>query len=64
LKEENKLTSAQLRWLPVAEEGLAAVSAGNDQWQWDLLNIYLANGIVHCKSCAAGNAGRRNAAEA
>ena len=40
LNGQNKLTVEQQRWLPVAQEGLAAVDPGNKQWQWDLLQMY------------------------
>ena len=40
LKRQNKLTAEQQRWLPVAQQGLAAVDPENKQWQWDLLQMY------------------------
>jgi tetratricopeptide (TPR) repeat protein len=40
LKKEGRLTSAEERWIPFAEEGLAAAGRDNKQRQWDLLNIY------------------------
>jgi tetratricopeptide (TPR) repeat protein len=38
--QEGLLTAEQQRWLPVAQDGLAAVNPNNKQWQWDLLQLY------------------------
>ena len=40
IKEGNRLTLEEERWVPFAEEGLAAVAAGNLQWHWDLLQVF------------------------
>jgi hypothetical protein len=39
LKDENKLAPAHERWLPVANDGLAAMRPDNPQWQTDLVSI-------------------------
>jgi hypothetical protein len=39
-KENGRLTSQQELWIPVAERALSAVHPANNDWQWDLLNLY------------------------
>ena len=45
LKEDGRLTPEQERWLPVADEGLAAIRSSK-QWEWELLNLFWRTALL------------------